>query len=43
MDRMECYKTITVAGNSLALFLTKELKTMDLNAGDVVKITIEKP
>lgn len=43
MDKIECHKNIRVVGNSLAIFLTKELKAIGVDYGDTVKLTIEKP
>lgn len=42
MEKIETVKTIMVSGNSLAVFLTTELKMMSLEKGDTVKVTLER-
>lgn len=39
---LEKIKKVTKLGNSLAIILTKELRVMDIDEGDLVKITVEK-
>lgn len=43
MNKTTCDKMIVKNGNSLSVNITKELKMLNATAGDVVKITIEKP
>lgn len=42
MDSTTCDKMVKKAGTSLALFLTEELKMLDVDVGDVVRVTIKK-
>lgn len=39
---LEKIKKVTKLGNSLVITLTKELRVMDIDEGDLVKITVEK-
>lgn len=39
---LEKIKKVSKAGNSLVITLTKELRVMDIDEGDLVKITVEK-
>ena len=42
MNKVKVDKNITVSGNSLVIKVTKELKLMNLNAGDQVRVTLER-
>ncbi|MBR5835554.1 MAG: hypothetical protein IKY66_05255 [Bacteroidales bacterium] len=42
MNDTVCDKVIVKNGNSLSVNITKELKMLDVTAGDIVRITIEK-
>lgn len=42
MNTIEVDKEITVSGNSLVVKVTKELRIMGLDAGDKVRVTLEK-
>lgn len=42
MDSIKCDKQVTKGGTSMAINLTKELKMLGVDFGDVVRITIEK-
>ena len=42
MNKVKVDKNITVSGNSLVIKITKELKLMNLNAGDQVRVTLER-
>lgn len=39
---LEKIKKVGKAGNSLVITLTKEFRVMDIDEGDLVKITVEK-
>ena len=39
---LEKIKKVHRAGNSLVITLTKELRVMDIDEGDLVRITVEK-
>ena len=39
---LEKIKKVRKLGNSLVIALTKELRVMDIDEGDLVKITVEK-
>lgn len=38
----QCDKVVTASGGSLSVNLTKELKTLGIGKGDIVRITIAK-
>ena len=42
MNKVKVDKNITVSGNSLVIKVTKELKLMNLSAGDQVRVTLER-
>lgn len=42
MNSTVCDKIVMKTGNSMVVNLTKELKMLDMNVGDVVRITVEK-
>lgn len=42
MNKIEAVKEIMITGNSLAIFATRELKMLDLEKGNKVKVTFEK-
>lgn len=42
MDSITTTKTIKTTGNSLVLFLTKELDSLGLDKEDMVKVTLER-
>lgn len=42
MDSTTCDKIVMKSGNSTVVKLTKELKMLDVDVGDVVRVTIEK-
>lgn len=42
MNKVKVDKNITVSGNSLVIKITKELKLMNLSAGDQVRVTLER-
>lgn len=42
MDKIVCVKPITRNGNSLTVSITHEIKLMDLDRGDRVKVILER-
>ena len=42
MDKIVCVKPITKNGNSLTVSITYEIKLMDLDRGDKVKVILER-
>lgn len=42
MNKVKVDKNITVSGNSLVIKVTKELKLMNLSAGEQVRVTLER-
>ena len=42
MDKIVCVKPITRNGNSLSVSITHEIKLMDLDRGDKVKVILER-
>lgn len=42
MDKIVCVKPITKNGNSLTVSITHEIKLMDLDRGDKVKVILER-
>ena len=42
MDKITSNKRVTVSGNSLIIKVTKELRFMELEEGDEVRVTLEK-
>lgn len=42
MDSTTCDKIVMKSGNSMVVKVTKELKMLDVDVGDVVRVTIEK-
>lgn len=42
MDKMVCVKAITRNGNSLTVNITHEVKLMDLDRGDKVRVVLER-
>ena len=42
MNKVKVDKNITVSGNSLVIKVTRELKLMNLSAGEQVRVTLER-
>lgn len=42
MNKIECIKTVSISGNSLVVPLTKELKMLEIEKGDNVRVIIER-
>ena len=42
MNSIEVVKEVKSSGTSFALYLTKELRMLDVNKGDKVEVTIKK-
>lgn len=42
MDKIVCVKTVSRNGNSLTVSITHEIKLMDLDRGDKVKVVLER-
>lgn len=42
MNNIQAVKEIMVSGGSMCIFVTREIKMLELNKGDKVKVTFKK-